>query len=251
MKKPKAPKFVYVPKPIRLNKFISNSGLCNRREADALIKEGEIKVNGKVVKELGTKVTLGTDVVTYKEKPLAGEAFVYVIFNKPKNTLTVGKDPQGKPNVIDMASKACTERIFPVGQLDKENTGLILLTNDMEMSKRLAHPDYYVERLYHIVLDKTITEKHMKDLLKGIPLEDGLAKVDEIRYVGDDAGPALGVRLSVNRKRIVKNLFEHLGYEVEKMDRVIFSGITKKDLPRGRWRVLSDKEVSFLKMANR
>lgn len=249
MKKVRPPKFEFVPEPIRLNKFIANSGLCNRREADALIKAGEIQVNGKVVTELGTKVILGKDVVTHRGNNLAGQTFVYVIFNKAKNTLTVGKDPLHKPTVMDLASKACVERIFPVGQMDRESTGLILLTNDMELSKRLAHPDFYVDRLYHVVLDKTITEKHIKDLLKGIPLEDGLAKVDELRYVGDEEGTALGLRISVNRKRIVKNLFEHLGYKVEKLDRVIFCGITKKDLPRGRWRVLSEKEVSFLKMA--
>jgi len=239
------------PVVIRLNKFIANSGVGNRRDADQLILKGEIQVNGAVVKEMGRKVTLGRDIVTYKGTDLAGQQFVYILLNKPKNTMSVGSDPNGKPTVLDLCANATTERIFPVGQLDRESMGLILLTNDPEMSRRLVHPDHQVERLYHLVLDKTMKPSDIKKALKGVPLDDGLIKVDELRYVGDEEGPSMGMRISMNRKMVVKKLFEKLGYSIVKEDCVMFAGLTKKDLPRGRWRVLSERDVNFLRMATR
>lgn len=230
---------------IRLNKYIANAGVCSRREADQLIQDGEIKVNGKVVAELGYKVKK-TDKVTYKGKKLNPEKPVYVLLNKPKDFITTTEDPQERRTVMHLVAKACDERIYPVGRLDRNTTGLLLLTNDGELAKKLSHPSHGVQKLYQVDIDKPITNQDLLNIQEGIMLEDGLAQVDEIALV-DETRKSLGVQIHIGRNRIVRRIFEHLGYKVVKLDRVMYAGLTKKDLPRGKWRFLTDKEVIKLK----
>ncbi len=230
---------------IRLNKYIANAGVCSRREADKLIQNGEIKVNGKVIEELGYQVKK-TDKVTYKGKKLNPEKLVYVLLNKPKNFITTTEDPQERRTVMHLVAKACSERIYPVGRLDRNTTGLLLLTNDGELAKKLSHPSYGVQKLYQVDLDKPITDKDFLSIQQGVMLEDGLAKVDEIGLV-NETRKSLGVQIHIGRNRIVRRIFEHLGYQVVRLDRVMYAGLTKKDLPRGTWRFLDEKEVVKLK----
>jgi 23S rRNA pseudouridine2605 synthase len=230
---------------IRLNKYIANAGVCSRREADSLISLGEIRVNGKVVTELGTKVK-SSDRVTYNGKPLNPERPVYVLLNKPKNFITTTDDPNERNTVMKLVAKACKERIYPVGRLDRNTTGLLLLTNDGELADTLAHPSNRVKKLYQVDIDQPITNEDFFRIQEGVVLEDGPAKVDELGLV-NETRKSLGLQIHIGRNRIVRRIFEHLGYKVVRLDRVMYAGLTKKDLPRGKWRHLSPQEVIKLK----
>ena len=233
---------------IRLNKYIAHAGVCSRREADKLIETGVITVNGKLVTELGYKVNRG-DKVRMDGQLLVGEKLQYVLLNKPKGFVTTTDDPQERRTVMDLISNACSERVYPVGRLDLKTTGLLLFTNDGDLAKKLTHPKHRVRKVYHVFLDKPLTKNDMTTIADGIELEDGPVIVDKISYVEDvDSKKEIGIQIHSGRNRIVRRIFEHLGYEVIKLDRVVFGGLTKKDLPRGRWRKLTDKEVEFLRM---
>ena len=233
---------------VRLNKYIANAGICSRREADKLIEAGSVKVNGQVVTQMGYQVKPG-DVVSYGGETLSTEAKRYFLMNKPKGYITTVDDPQERKTVMMLIDGACRERIYPVGRLDRNTTGLLLFTNDGELARKLTHPSTMVYKVYQVELNKAVTRDDMKKMLEGIELEDGMIKVDDVQYAeGFNDKRVVGVALHSGRNRIVRRIFEHLGYEVHKLDRVIFAGLTKKDLPRGRYRELTDKEVGFLKM---
>ena len=233
---------------VRLNKYIANAGICSRREADKLIEAGSVKVNGLVVTQMGYQVKPG-DVVSYGGETLSTEAKRYFLMNKPKGYITTVDDPQERKTVMMLIDGACRERIYPVGRLDRNTTGLLLFTNDGELARKLTHPSTMVYKVYQVELNKAVTREDMKKMLEGIELEDGPIKVDDVQYAeGFNDKRIVGVALHSGRNRIVRRIFEHLGYEVHKLDRVIFAGLTKKDLPRGRYRELSDKEIGFLKM---
>ena len=232
----------------RLNKYIADAGICSRREADKLIEKGEIKLNGEVVNQLGTKVG-PKDKVTYKGKVLKGEKFKYLLLNKPKGFISTSDDPQNRRTVMNLVENACTERIYSVGRLDRNTTGLLLFTNDGELTTRLTHPKYGVRKLYHVVLDKPLSRNDMLKILEGVELEDGKIKPDKIEWVTDEVDKRhVGIELHSGKNRIVRRIFEHVGYEVIRLDRVIFAGLTKKDVPRGKWRFLEEKEINILKM---
>lgn len=232
-------------KGVRLNKYIANAGVCSRREADRLIQEGLITVNGKVISELGT-IVAKSDEVIYDGKKLRSELLVYVLLNKPKDVVTTMKDPHAKYTVMDIVKEACDERIYPVGRLDKNTTGVLLLTNDGDLSKKLTHPKYNVKKIYHVHLDKNVSKNHLEEILGGFELEDGSIKADAVSYV-DGKKSEVGIEIHSGRNRIVRRMFEHLGYRVEKLDRVYFAGLTKKSVPRGKWRYLNEKEIKLLK----
>ncbi len=234
-----------VPTETRLNKYISNAGVCSRREADVLIQEGKIKVNGKVVTEMGYKVQK-TDKVIYQGKELKTEKLQYVLLNKPKNFITTLKDEKGRKAVISLVKNACEERIYPVGRLDRDTTGLLLFTNDGELAKKLTHPSHRVKKIYQVTLDKPITKLDFDDILKGLELEDGFIAPDEMAILNDDQS-SLGVEIHSGRNRIIRRIFEHKGYNVAKLDRVMFGPLTKKNLPRGKFRHLTEKEIIRLK----
>jgi 23S rRNA pseudouridine2605 synthase len=231
----------------RLNKFIANTGVCSRREADELITAGVITVNGKVVTELGTKVKPG-DEVRYNNETLVTEKTVYVLLNKPKDYITTVDDPQERRTVLHLVSKACKERIYPVGRLDRNTTGLLLLTNDGELTKRLTHPSYRVKKLYSVELDRNLTKEDMKSIIEGVMLDDGVVEVDQVAWEDKENRSRVGIEIHSGRNRVIRRLFESLGYKVKKLDRVVFAGLTKKDLPRGRYRHLTPMEVNMLKM---
>ena len=233
------------PTEIRLNKYISNAGVCSRREADELIKEGKIKVNGEVVTEMGYKVQK-TDKVTYQGKALKTEKLQYVLLNKPKNFITTLKDEKGRKAVISLVKNACEERIYPVGRLDRDTTGLLLFTNDGELAKKLTHPSHRVKKIYQVTLNKPITKLDFDDILKGLDLEDGFIAPDEMAILNDDES-SLGVEIHSGKNRIIRRIFEHKGYTVVKLDRVMFGPLTKKNLPRGKFRHLTEKEIIRLK----
>lgn len=230
---------------IRINKFVANAGVCSRREADKLIAEGLITVNGQVVTAVGTMVKK-TDKVVYEGKELNTEKLVYVLLNKPKNFVTTLSDPHAAHTVMDLVKHACTERIYPVGRLDKMTTGILLLTNDGDLAKQLTHPSHEHRKIYHAFLDKEITQEHLDSIAAGFELEDGFIKPDKISLV-EGSAKEVGIEIHSGKNRIVRRIFAHLGYEVLKLDRVYFSGLTKKDVPRGKWRFLTPKEVTFLK----
>jgi 23S rRNA pseudouridine2605 synthase len=232
---------------IRLNKYLANAGICSRREADEFIKAGVVKVNGTVVSELGTKVRRA-DQVTFHDEPVKLEHKVYVLLNKPRNCVTTAEDPQERLTVMDLVKTACQERIFPVGRLDRNTTGVLLLTNDGDLSSKLTHPKFLKKKIYHVWLDKDVNVEDMQKLADGIELEDGEIHADAISYVSDEAKDQVGIEIHSGRNRIVRRMFESLGYHVVKLDRVYFAGLTKKNLKKGRWRFLSDKEVSMLRM---
>ncbi len=235
---------------MRLNKYIAHAGICSRREADELIAAGSVKVNGRVVTEMGYQVLPG-DQVSYGGETLRSERPRYFLLNKPKGFITTTDDPQERRTVMMLMDGCCAERIYPVGRLDRATTGLLLFTNDGELAKRLTHPSTQVYKIYQVELNKPVTKEDMKRLLEGIELEDGPMHVDDIQYAevgGKVDKRVVGVQLHSGRNRIVRRLFEALGYEVHKLDRTVFAGLTKKDLPRGRWRELTEKEVGFLKM---
>ncbi|MDH5608324.1 MAG: rRNA pseudouridine synthase [Cyclobacteriaceae bacterium] len=233
------------PGPIRLNKHIANAGICSRREADTLIQEGKIKVNGKYVTELGSLVNPG-DKVEYKGKVLKAEKLQYVLLNKPKDFITTTKDERNRKTVMNLVEKACTERIFPVGRLDRLTTGLLLFTNDGELAKRLTHPSFQIKKIYRVDLDSPITQEHFEAIKAGIKLEDGIATVNDLAILDDDYR-CLGIEIHIGRNRIVRRIFEHFGYKVMKLDRVMFGPLTKKDLSRGKWRHLSAQEILHLR----
>ena len=231
---------------MRLNKYMANAGICSRREADEYITGGKVKVNGEVVTELGTKITRN-DVVEYDDKVVTPERKCYVLLNKPKDCVTTSDDPNGRTTVLDIVKNACEERIYPVGRLDRNTTGVLLLTNDGDLAAKLTHPKFVKKKIYHVWTDKDITEEDMQRIADGIELEDGEIHADAISYVSDDRNQA-GIEIHSGRNRIVRRIFEHLGYRVVKLDRVYFAGLTKKNLPRGRWRYLTQEEVNYLRM---
>ena len=233
---------------VRLNKFIANSGICSRREADEYITAGLVTVNGNVVTELGVKVRPEEDEVRFNGERLRGEKKVYVLLNKPKDFVTTTSDPHAEKNVMQLISRdLCPERIFPVGRLDRTTTGVLLLTNDGELAERLTHPSYQKKKIYQVTLDKNVKQEDMNKLVEGVSLEDGPAYADEVAYNGDDRS-VVGIEIHSGRNRIVRRMFEALGYKVRKLDRVYFAGLTKKNLRRGQWRFLSDEEATMLKL---
>jgi 23S rRNA pseudouridine2605 synthase len=241
-----------IPDPneqIRLNKFMSNAGICSRREADEFIQQGLVKVNGNVVTELGTKIS-HNDTVEYDEKVVTMQSKCYILLNKPKDCVTTSDDPNGRTTVMDLVKGACTERIYPVGRLDRNTTGVLLLTNDGDLASKLTHPKYVKKKIYHVWCDKDITEDDMQRIADGIELEDGPIHADAISYATETDRNQAGIEIHSGRNRIVRRIFESLGYHVTKLDRVYFAGLTKKNLPRGRWRYLTQEEVNFLKMGS-
>lgn len=232
---------------VRLNKFLSNAGICSRREADVLIQTGIVTVNGEIITELGFKIKPG-DTVQYDGETINAETKRYVLLNKPKGFLTTMDDPTGRKTVMGLVKKACRERIYPVGRLDKDTTGLLLFTNDGDLAKKLTHPRHKATKIYHVELNKKVTPEHLRAMLHGIDLEDGKSLFDKAEYVSGEDQYHVGVELHSGKNRIVRRTFEALGYTVVKLDRVSFSGLTKKDLPRGTYRHLTEKEVAFLKM---
>ena len=234
---------------IRLNKFMANAGLCSRREADEYIQQGLIKVNGEVVTELGTKIS-HSDVVEYNDKVVTLESKCYILLNKPKDCVTTSDDPNGRLTVMDLVKGACEERIYPVGRLDRNTTGVLLLTNDGDLASKLTHPKFVKKKIYHVWTDKDIAEEDMQRIADGIELEDGPIHADAISYATETDRNQAGIEIHSGRNRIVRRIFESLGYHVTKLDRVYFAGLTKKNLPRGRWRYLTQEEVNFLKMGS-
>lgn len=233
---------------VRLNKYIANAGVCSRREADELILAGVIKVNGVVVTELGTKVG-PDDKVQYGDQSLSVEKTRYVLLNKPKGYITTTDDPFSRKTVMMLVRNACRERIYPVGRLDRDTTGLLLFTNDGALAKKLMHPRYQVKKVYHVVLDKALTKTDMTKIVSGIELDDGVIRADKVGYASTEADKKeVGLEIHSGRNRVVRRLFEELGYKVLKLDRTMFAGLTKKNLPRGRWRHLETWEVNMLKM---
>ena len=233
--------------PIRLNKFLANAGVCSRREADEFIQAGVVTVNGEVVTELGTKV-LRTDVVKFHDAPVTPEKKVYVLLNKPKDYVTTSDDPQQRKTVMDLVKGACPERIYPVGRLDRNTTGVLLLTNDGDMASKLTHPKFLKKKIYHVHLDKNVTAYDMQQIAEGINLEDGEIKADDIQYADPVDKKQVGIEIHSGKNRIVRRIFESLGYKVTKLDRVQFAGLTKKNLRRGDWRYLTEEEVDRLRM---
>ena len=233
--------------PIRLNKFLANAGVCSRREADEFIQAGVVTVNGQVVTELGTKV-LRTDEVKFHDAPVTLEKKVYVLLNKPKDYVTTSDDPQQRKTVMDLVKGACPERIYPVGRLDRNTTGVLLLTNDGDLASKLTHPKFLKKKIYHVHLDKNVTAYDMQQIAQGITLEDGDIKADDIQYADPVDKKQVGIEIHSGKNRIVRRIFESLGYKVTKLDRVQFAGLTKKNLRRGDWRYLTEEEVDRLRM---
>ncbi|MDE6013023.1 MAG: rRNA pseudouridine synthase [Prevotella sp.] len=233
--------------PIRLNKFLANAGVCSRREADDFIQAGVVTVNGEVVTELGTKV-LRTDVVKFHEEPVSLEKKVYVLLNKPKDYVTTSDDPQQRKTVMDLVKDACPERIYPVGRLDRNTTGVLLLTNDGDLASKLTHPKFLKKKIYHVYLDHNVTARDLQQIAEGVTLDDGEIKADEVQYADPVDKKQVGIEIHSGKNRIVRRIFESLGYKVLKLDRVQFAGLTKKNLRRGDWRYLTEEEVGRLRM---
>ena len=233
--------------PLRLNKFLANAGICSRREADEFIQAGVVTVNGEVVTELGTKV-LRTDTVMFHDQPVKIEKKVYVLLNKPKDYVTTSDDPQQRKTVMDLVKNACPERIYPVGRLDRNTTGVLLLTNDGDLASKLTHPKYLKKKIYHVFLDKNVTAHDLQQIAEGIQLEDGEIKADDVQYANPTDKKQVGIEIHSGKNRIVRRIFESLGYRVQKLDRVQFAGLTKKNLKRGDWRYLTEEEVDRLRM---
>ncbi len=231
---------------VRLNKFIANAGICSRREADDLITAGVVSVNGQVITELGYKVMLN-DAVKYNNELLRGERLVYILLNKPKDFITTTDDPEDRKTVMNLIAKACKERVYPVGRLDRNTTGVLLFTNDGDLAKKLTHPSFQVHKIYQVELDRSLKSSDMDLISEGVKLDDGFIKPDEIVYASADKN-IIGMELHSGKNRVVRRIFELIGYEVKKLDRVVFAGLTKKDVPRGRWRFLTEMEIANLKM---
>lgn len=233
--------------PVRLNRFLANAGVCSRREADTFIQAGVVKVNGVVVTELGTKVKR-SDEVMFHDQTINMEKKVYVLLNKPKDYVTTSDDPQNRKTVMDLVKNACRERIYPVGRLDRATTGVLLFTNDGDLATKLTHPQYLKKKIYHVYCDKNVTAADIRQIAEGIMLEDGEIHADAIDYAHDTDKKQVGIEIHSGRNRIVRRIFEHLGYKVVKLDRVYFAGLTKKNVKRGDWRFLTQDEVNMLKM---
>ena len=233
--------------PIRLNKFLANAGVCSRREADEFITAGVVSVNGTVVTELGTKVKR-TDEVKFHEQPVSIERKVYVLLNKPKDYVTTSDDPQNRKTVMDLVKNVCRERIYPVGRLDRNTTGVLLFTNDGELASKLTHPKFLKKKIYHVTTDKNVTAADMRQIAEGITLEDGGIRADAIDYASPTDKKQVGIEIHSGKNRIVRRIFEALGYRVVKLDRVLFAGLTKKNVRRGDWRFLTEQEVNMLRM---
>ena len=233
--------------PLRLNKFLANAGVCSRREADEFIQAGVVTVNGEVVTELGTKV-LRSDEVKFHDQVVTMEKKVYVLLNKPKDYVTTSDDPQQRKTVMDLVKNACPERIYPVGRLDRNTTGVLLLTNDGDLASKLTHPKFLKKKIYHVYLDKAVTAHDMQQIAEGVQLEDGEIKADAIEYASDTDKKQVGIEIHSGKNRIVRRIFESLGYKVVKLDRVQFAGLTKKNVRRGDWRYLTEEEVDRLRM---
>ena len=239
--------FVDPNEELRLNKYLANAGVCSRREADEYIQAGNVKVNGEVVTELGTKVTR-KDTILFNDQPISLERKIYVLLNKPKDTVTTSDDPQGRQTVMDLVRNASQERIYPVGRLDRNTTGVLLLTNDGDLASKLTHPKFVKKKIYHVWLDKDVNPEDLAKISAGIELEDGPIHADAIAYANEKDKNQIGIEIHSGKNRIVRRIFEFLGYRVTKLDRVYFAGLTKKNLPRGRWRHLTQQEVNMLKM---
>ncbi len=230
----------------RLNKYLAHSGVCSRREADTFIAAGLVTVNGETITELGYKVKR-TDKVQFEGQTLHPERYQYLLLNKPKGFITTLDDPEGRKTVMDLIKNAVKERIYPVGRLDKDTTGVLLFTNDGQLAKRLTHPSYNTKKIYHVSLNQKVSEEHIATIRKGIELEDGFIKADDISYVaGTTSGKEVGIEIHSGRNRIVRRIFEHFGYKVVRLDRVLFGPLTKKNLPRGHWRMLTKAEINML-----
>lgn len=232
---------------VRLNKYIARAGLASRREADELIKTGVVEVNGKIIQEMGYKVQ-PTDVVRFDGREIKAEKKVYVLLNKPKGFITTTKDEKGRKTVMDLVANASPYRIYPVGRLDRPTTGVLLLTNDGEMAKKLTHPKHDVKKIYHVTLDKNLSTGDMHKILEGIELEEGTAIVDKISYVDGKKKNEIGLEIHIGWNRVIRRIFAEIGYEVIKLDRVYFAGLTKKGVKRGNWKILTEQEVNYLKM---
>jgi 23S rRNA pseudouridine2605 synthase len=241
------PKTGHESELIRLNKYIASTGVCSRREADELITAGLVSINGKLITELGVKVSPG-DLVKYNGETLKEEKKVYILMNKPKDYVTTVEDPHAKKTVLELVKGACKERIYPVGRLDRNTTGVLLLTNDGEITKRLTHPKFEKLKIYHVYLNKNLKQADLEKIGTGMTLDDGFIKADTVNYADPVDKSQVGIEIHSGRNHIVRRIFEHLGYEVVKLDRVYFAGLTKKNLHRGEWRFLSEKEVNMLKM---
>ena len=235
--------------PIRLNKYLANAGVCSRREADEFITAGVVSVNGEVVTELGTKIKR-TDEVKFHDQPVSVERKVYVLLNKPKDCVTTSDDPQERKTVMHCVKDACKERIYPVGRLDRNTTGVLLLTNDGDMASKLTHPKYLKKKIYHVYCDKNVTKADLDQIAAGITLEDGEIRADAISYASETDKKQVGIEIHSGKNRIVRRIFESLGYKVTKLDRVYFAGLTKKGLKRGDWRFLTEMEVNMLRMGS-
>ncbi len=233
--------------PVRLNKYLANAGICSRREADEFIAAGVVSVNGEVVTELGTKV-LRTDVIKFHDQLVSAERKVYILLNKPKDCVTTSDDPQERKTVMDLVKGACAERIYPVGRLDRNTTGVLLLTNDGDLASKLTHPKYLKKKIYHVYCDKNVTKADLDQIAAGITLEDGEIHADAISYAHETDKKQVGIEIHSGKNRIVRRIFESLGYRVTKLDRVFFAGLTKKNLRRGDWRFLTEQEVNMLRM---
>ena len=235
--------------PVRLNKFLANAGICSRREADEFIAAGVVSVNGEIVTELGTKIKR-TDEVKFHDEPVSVERKVYVLLNKPKDCVTTSDDPQERKTVMHCVKDACKERIYPVGRLDRNTTGVLLLTNDGDLASKLTHPKYLKKKIYHVYCDKNVTKADLDRIAAGITLEDGEIHADAISYASETDKKQVGIEIHSGKNRIVRRIFESLGYKVTKLDRVYFAGLTKKGLKRGDWRYLTEQEVNFLRMGS-
>lgn len=233
--------------PMRLNKYLANAGICSRREADDFIQAGLVTVNGAIVTELGTKITRNDD-IRFNGERINPERKVYILLNKPKDCVTTVDDPQERKTVLDCLKGACKERIYPVGRLDRNTTGVLLLTNDGDMASKLTHPKFMKKKIYHVYCDKNVAMSDMTELVNGLELEDGRVYADEVKYVNDADRSQIGLEIHSGKNRIVRRMMEHLGYKVIKLDRVLFAGLTKKNLKRGDWRYLTEKEVNMLRM---
>ncbi len=232
---------------IRLNKFIANAGICSRRDADKHIVAGSVTINGKVVDQMGYRVQPGEE-VKFDGTTIQAEKKVYAVLNKPKNFITTKDDTHGRRTVMDLLGGIGKVRVYPVGRLDRNTTGVLMFTNDGEMTKRLTHPTYGVKKMYHVTLDKKLSQSHLEKILEGLNLEDGIINVDSISYVNNAPKTEVGVEISSGKNRIIRRIFESLGYEITKLDRVTFAGLNKKNIARGQWRFLTQEEVNFLKM---
>jgi 23S rRNA pseudouridine2605 synthase len=246
-RKPLSVNKTFQPDKIRLNRYIASSGICSRRDADELISRGVVEINGVKTTELGTQVNPG-DTVKVNGKTIRNERKVYIVLNKPKDTLTTTDDPEGRRTVLDLVQNSTSERIFPVGRLDRNTTGVLLLTNDGDLASKLTHPKYRVKKVYEVRTAQNVTDEMLGKMVSGIELEDGLMKVDAISFLDPQSKKALSVEIHSGKNRIVRRMFEQLGIEIVKLDRVYFAGLTKKTLARGKWRFMTPKEVGWLKM---